>query len=106
MFMGMVNVCLQPTVCLTPMMEISTDDVDELFALGRTTIVTKVDNTDVAACEDISEAVMASVALYWVFNVAFPKELKKTLSFIAGHICHLDPYKPSSCVQKILNKIL
>jgi len=86
-------------------MEIRSADIDTLFVRGEATITTYVDRIPVATCQDIGQGGLAVMALYWVFDVAYPKELKKTLEFLAGHVCQLNKHKPTSAVQQILNKL-
>jgi hypothetical protein len=90
---------------LTPIIEVDCDNTDAVFVQGEATIRTRVDKVIIAPCDDFVQALVAILGIYWCFDVAFPKQLKKTLEFLAGHICDLVAYKPVACVQKVLNKL-
>ena len=90
---------------LTPIIEVDCDNTDAVFVQGEATIRTRVDKVIIASCDDFVQALIAILGIYWCFDVAFPKQLKKTLEFLAGHICDLVAYKPVACVQKVLNKL-
>jgi len=49
--------------------------------------------------------VALAACFYWLFDVAFPKQLLKTIAFLAGQICRLMPLEAVPAVQKILNHI-
>jgi len=90
---------------LTPVIMVEVSNIDGIFAPSDTVISTQLDNTKVAHCDDLCQATIAVLALYWVFDIAFPNELKKTLPFLAGHVCGLVPYKPTAASQKVLNRL-
>jgi len=43
------------------------------------------------------------LAMYWVFDIAYNPRLRKTLDFVANHVCKLEASKPSVAVQCPLN---
>ena len=96
---------VQDTAVFTPSLEIRLDDVNQLFNLDDVEIFTSLDKKHVTHPADFLTAVASILAFYWVFDVAFPKQLAKTISFLAGHICRLIPFKPLPAVQKVLNHI-
>jgi len=93
-----------PTV-LTPTIRVQVDSVDELFNLEQVEIVTLLDKKQVTHPADFLTAVASTVSFYWVFDVAFPKQLKRTVDFLAGHACRLMPFKAAAAVQKVINHI-
>ena len=94
---------MQDTSVLTPSIQVQVEPVNELFNLDQVDIVTTLDKKRVTHPADFMTAVASIVAFYWVFDVAFPKQLKKTISFLAGHVCRLMPFKAVAAVQKVLN---
>jgi len=90
---------------LTPIMKVVCDNTDAVFVQGEAIIKTKVDKVIIASWDDFVQALIAILGIYWCFDVAFPKQIRKTMEFLAGHICDLVAYKPVACVQKVLNKL-
>ena len=86
-------------------MQVRSENMDALFAMGESTVSTYVDNVLVATCGDIFQGGLAVIALYWVINVTYPKHLKRTLEFLSGHVLQLNKHKLTACVQRVLNKI-
>lgn len=95
--------CVQDTGVLTPSLEVEVEEISDLFNLDEVEIFTALDKKRVTHPGDFLTAVSSLVCFYWVFDVAFPKQLKKTLSFLAGHVCRLMPFKAVPAVQKVLN---
>jgi len=96
---------MQDTSVLTPSMEVQVEAVSELFNLDEVSIHTTLDKQHVTNPADFLTAVASVICFYWVFDVAFPKQLSKTIGFLAGHICRLMPFKVVPSVQKVLNHI-
>jgi len=97
--------CLQDAGVLTPCLEIEVASIDDLFNLDDVDIFTCLDKKHVTHPEDFLTAVASIVSFYWVFDVAFPKQLSKTIAFLAGQICRLVPFKAVPSVQKVLNHV-
>ena len=90
---------------LTPSLEVEVAAVAELFNLDEVSIHTTLDKKRVTHPADFLTAVASVVCFYWVFDVAFPKQLSKTIGFLAGHVCRLMPFRVVPSVQKTLNHI-
>jgi len=91
---------------LTPTIEIQVSSVDQLFNLDDVEICTSLDKKKhVTHPGDFLTAVVSILCFYWVFDVAFPKQLNRTVSFLGCNICHLMPFKALPAVQKVLNHI-
>ena len=90
---------------LTPSLEIKVNSVDQLFNLDDVEIFTCLDKNHVTQPGDFLTAVASILCFYWVFDVAFPKQLSKTIAFLAGHVCRLMPFKAPPALQKVLNHI-
>jgi len=97
--------CVQDTGILTPSMDIQVESVDNLFDLDEVDIHTTLDKKRVTHPADYLTAVSSLISFYWVFDVAFPDRLKKTIAFLAGHVCRLMPFKAVPAMQKVLNHI-
>jgi len=97
--------CVQDTGTLTPSVEVQVESVDNLFDLDKVDIHTMLDKKHVTHRADYLTAVSSLICFYWVFDVAFPDRLKKTISFLAGHVCRLMPFKAVPAMQKVLNHI-
>ena len=98
-----VNVVCQECSSTTPVMEIRADDTD--LILVKPAITMKVDKVAVGNCVSVTDGVLFMLALYWVFDIKLPPQLKKTFSFLSGHVFQLLPFKHTSATQKILNNI-
>ena len=96
---------VQDTSVLTPSVQVEVDTVDQLFDLDSVNISTMLDKQHVTHPADYLTAVASIVCFYWVFDVAFPKQLHKTITFLAGHVCRLIPFKTVTALQKVLNHI-
>lgn len=96
---------VQDATVLTPSLDVQVDDIDDLFNLDKVEIFTTLDGKQVTHPADFLTAVSSIISFYWVFDVAFPKQLNKTISFLAGHICRLVPFKTVAAMQKVLNHI-
>jgi hypothetical protein len=80
----------------TPYILFDLDSVEIKAILDKKTMVTKP--------ADYLNTVTIIVAMFWVFDVQFPPELKRTLTFLAGrHVCQLMPVKPSPIIQKVID---
>jgi len=90
---------------LTPAIEIQVSSIDQLFNLDDVEICTSLDKKPVTHPGDFLTAVASILCFYWVFDVAFLKQLNRTVSFLGGHICRLMPFKALPAVQKVLNHI-
>lgn len=86
-------------------MTIEVVHTDALFDLDIAKITTFLDKQQVTSPPDYLSAVSSLVALYWVLDVEFPKQLSKTLGFLAGHVCDLMPFKSSSLSQQVCNAL-
>lgn len=86
---------------LTPLLSVSNaDPLDE-----ETRISTKLDMTTVSNSPDLLCGMLSVVCLYWVFEVEFPKSLKKTLNFMCGHVCGLQKVENTVAFQRVLNML-
>ena len=77
---------------LTPSILVTTEN-ENVLCLENVHIATYLDSIEVSSPADYLT----------IFDVAFPNELNKTLSFLAGHVCELMPFKVSSSLQKVIN---
>jgi len=68
-------------------MEVQVDSVNNLFDLDEVDIHTTLDKKRVTHPADYLTAVSSLISFYWVFDVAFPDRLKKTISFLTGNVC-------------------
>lgn len=90
---------------LTPSLEVQVESVDQLFNLDEVNLSSTLDKKRVTHPADFLTAVASMICFYWVFDVAFPKQLTRTISFLGGHVCRLMPFKAVAAVQKVLNHI-
>jgi hypothetical protein len=91
--------------CIHTDTENSSLNTELLFDLDLAKIETFLDHQQVTSPPDYLSAVSSLLALYWVLDVEFPKQLNRTLSFLAGHVCDLIPYKPTTVAQQVLNAV-
>jgi len=80
-------------------------DESQLFNLDVVKLSTVLDMQPVTSPTDYVTAVTTMVAMYWVFDVAFPKEVSRTLNFLGGHVWKLMPFALTSVMRKITNHI-
>jgi len=73
--------------------------------LEHLTLNTYLDKQPVTAPIDYLTAITTMLSMYWVFDVAFPKPIYKTLSFLAGHVCKIMPFKVTPALLKVVNFI-
>ena len=81
---------VQDTSVLSPSVQVEVQTVDHLFDVEKVNIATMLDKQHVTHPADYLTAV---ASIYWQFNVAFHKQLHKTITFLAGHVCRLMPFK-------------
>ena len=84
-------------------MSVKTEDEQHILCHENVEIVTYLDKIEVTRPTDYLAAVTTLLGMYWVFDVAFPTELNETLTFLAGHVCEILPFKVSSPLQKVIN---
>lgn len=90
---------------LTPSLEVQVDSLNDIFNLDEVEIYSVLDKKRVTHPADFLSAIASVICFYWVFDVAFPKQLSKTIAFLAGHVCRLMPFKAVPALQKVLNHI-
>ena len=56
---------------------------------GRVDSVVKVDGANVIQCKSLDEAFITAFCMYFVFNIAYPKFLKNTLTFLQWRIVNI-----------------
>jgi hypothetical protein len=95
----------QEPKALTPSIVVTAENVHSLFSLESIHIATYLDKSPVTSPADYLTAVSTVLSMFWTFDVAFPKELEKTLSFLAGHVCGLVPFKVTPAILKVINYI-
>jgi len=76
---------------------------DMIFDEDNVQLETIADGVSVSQPKDLFTALCSVLAMYWVFNIAYNPRLRKTLDFIANHVCKLESSKPSVAVQHRLN---
>ena len=76
---------------------------DNLFDIQQITLKTMLDGQEVTTPPDYLNAVATLICMYWVFDVVFAKDLRKTLHFLSAHVCKLEPYKPTQPLLKVTN---
>lgn len=64
---------------------------------------TAADNIVISRPKDVFQALCSILCLYWVYDIAYSKQLSKTLGFLGSHVCKLEPGKASVAVQRRLN---
>ncbi|KAI7795903.1 hypothetical protein IRJ41_009482 [Triplophysa rosa] len=90
----------------TPHPTIQLMDNDWMKAIsGRGFSVVKVDGIGVCQCTNIDEAFITAFSMYFTFNIAYPAQLKKTLTFLQRRIISImeegDKPLPVTLLQKI-----
>jgi hypothetical protein len=94
---------LQDIRVVTPSMVVKCQSPELLFDLESVDIQTVLDKERITRPSDYITAMATVLAMYWVFDVEYPKELRRTLSFLAGHVCQLEPFKATPLTQKTIN---
>ena len=92
---------------LTPILTINFGEKDDedFFGLDHLTLRTFLDLKPISTPSDYMTAITTLLSMYWVFDVAFPKALNKTLTFLSGHVCKLISFKVSPPLLKVTNFI-
>jgi len=90
---------------LTPTVHIRCAADEHMLSLDDIQLSVYLDKQQVTCPTDYMTAITTVVAMYWAFDVKCAKGLQKTLSFLAGHVCKLEPFKPTPAMQKVLNVI-
>ena len=65
-----------------------------------------LDEIAIAECGDLVTAFMLMVATYYVFNVAYPKELKNTLMFMQKAFLNIMDARKNKKVNSLMCKLL
>ena len=81
------------------------EDESQIFNLDVVKLSTILDWQPVTSPSDYVTAMTTLVAMYWVFDVAFPKEVSRTLNFLAGHVCKLMPFALTGIMRKVTNQL-
>jgi hypothetical protein len=76
---------------------------EDIFRLDYVKLATFLDKKPVTAPTDYLAAITTLLSMYWVFDVEFPKCLKKTITFLAGHVCQLVRFKVTPPLLKVTN---
>ena len=98
------SVCLkQEPHKLTPTVVVRAESIDSLFIGENLDIATMADGVVISRPKNVFEALCSTVALYWVFDIAYAERQRKTLAFIAGHVCKLETVRASVAIQRRLN---
>jgi len=64
-------------------------------------ITTMLDKLKFTASPDYLTAVTTLVAMFWTFDInKVSKELTRTITFLAGHVCKLKAFKTTPALQK------
>jgi len=74
-----------------------------IFDEDNVQLETVADGVSVRQPNDLFSALCSVLAMYWVFDIAHNPHLRKTLDFVANHVCKLEASKPSMAVQRRLN---
>lgn len=80
------------------------EDESQIFNFDVVKLSTILDRQPVTFPADYVTAVTTLVAMYWVFDVAFP-EVSRTLNFLAGHVCKLMPFALTAIMRKVTNQL-
>jgi hypothetical protein len=104
-FMMLKYICLflQDIPVVTPSMQVRSENTERLFDLDSIEIKTFLDKATMTSPQDYITAMASVVAMYWALDIEYPKELKRTLSFVAGQICQLESFKATPLLQKCVN---
>ena len=90
----------------TPNPTINVMDQDWKMAIaGRVRCVLKLDGTDVCQCRSLDEAFITAFCMYFVFNIAYPTCLKKTLTFLQLRIANIKEEGDKAIPTTILRAI-
>lgn len=77
-------------------------------ALANASYFVCAENLNICQTNNFTDALEAIISTIFLFNLEYPKELKKTLSFIGNNVCQLEP--PIKQLQPqialVLNKLL
>jgi hypothetical protein len=101
----LIKICFQEPKHSTPVVVASGDATDLFSQMDILTLVTKVDGVETSHPMDIIQAVCSVLCLYWVYDIAYSKKLKKTLTFLASHVCKLEGAKANVAMQRRLNML-
>ncbi|TDH16796.1 hypothetical protein EPR50_G00001640 [Perca flavescens] len=68
------------------------------YALSRQCqSVVNVEGTEVCSCTSVDEVFIAAFCMYFVFNMAYPGYLKKTLTFLQRRIANITGMETNLC---------
>ncbi|XP_065639999.1 uncharacterized protein LOC136071704 isoform X1 [Hydra vulgaris] len=90
----------------TPSITIRCAGETNIFSVDDAEINVMLDGIVIVKSKTVSSAVTSLVAAYWVYEIAFDTKLKKTLDFVASHVCGVNNYIATPFSQRILNKLL
>lgn len=88
---------------LTPTVVVRGATVDDVFDADTIQVETVTDGVVVSQPKDVFHALSSVLAMYWVFDIAYADRLRKTLVFLASHVCKLESVKPNVAIQRRLN---
>jgi len=89
----------------TPTIRIDATSLSHIFLASDTSLSVCLDRVKLATVSSYMAALAALVSCYWVFNVELPRSTSRTLQVLAGHVCWLQPFKPTAAIQRGLNTI-
>ena len=91
---------------MTPILHIrTTEDESALFDFGGIQLSTFLDKQEVSKPRDYLTVISSLLSMHWVFNVQFARNNSNTLTFLAGLVCKLMPFKVTPAMLKITNFI-
>ena len=93
--------CFKDPKLPSPTVVVRAEGIDSIFAADN--ISTILDGVTVSQPRDLFQAFCSVIAMYWVFDVAYARRLRKTFSFLSSYICKLEACKMNTAMQRRLN---
>lgn len=83
-----------------PHVEFTGDVFDSL-----TSFTVTADGVDILSCSDVTSAVTACFAMYWIFDIKYPKMFYGFLSFLDNFVFKKNSVRASQKVSNFVNKL-
>ena len=93
--------CFKDPKLPSPTVVVRAEGMDSIFIADN--ISTILDGVTVSQPRDLFQAFCSMLAMYWVFDVAYARRLRKPLIFVSSYICKLESCKVNAAMQRRLN---
>ena len=89
---------------LTPSVVATAEELADIFSGdSHVQLKTSADAVKISQPTNLFDGICSVMAVFWVFDIAFPCKMKKTMGFLADHVCKLEKHKPTAAMQRRLN---